>query len=287
MNIEFRYSQHYDLVLHALAYLKVNNASNLYSQQYIQKMEQNKQSPKHDMPQHMRQLEEYYNDNFERLAVINFLPYYAYDYENMRNMFMNYQYFSPRDKTCFVDPFVKILDAECTFFFDYWNSLHKSNESIRHIMEEKFKTELQKYSCIFDYYSKTAVVLFSYNTTRNGRGIFDNNSFSALVPFPDDADKFNHSFIQLLHEYTHQFTDPLLKSNIQMKDGSHNLSESLVILADYYLIKVLNDDFIKPYFQWLSTYGVDPSESNLHKLFPVNEGLTTELKKLIDNILLS
>ena len=35
MKVEFRYSKHFDLVLHVLAYLKVDNASDLYDEEYI------------------------------------------------------------------------------------------------------------------------------------------------------------------------------------------------------------------------------------------------------------
>ena len=42
MKVEFIYPNYYDLVFHVLAYFKVNNASNLYDENYIKKMEDEK-----------------------------------------------------------------------------------------------------------------------------------------------------------------------------------------------------------------------------------------------------
>ena len=44
LEVNFIYSKHSDLVFHVLAYLEVNNASNLYDIEYINKMELEKQN---------------------------------------------------------------------------------------------------------------------------------------------------------------------------------------------------------------------------------------------------
>jgi hypothetical protein len=38
MQIDFVYSKHYDLIFYVLSWLKVNNASDLYDERYIEKM---------------------------------------------------------------------------------------------------------------------------------------------------------------------------------------------------------------------------------------------------------
>ena len=43
----------------------------------------------------------------------------------------------------------------------------------------------------------------------------------------------------LLHEYTHKITDKLLNAEINMHDGSHDLTENMIILFAYYFIKAL------------------------------------------------
>jgi len=156
----------------------------------------------------------------------------------------------------------------------------KSNENLRHSTEEKLKSGLEKYSCIFNYYNKSALVFLSYSITQNGKGFSGINScFSAVIPFTGADGNFVKTFCQLLHEYTHQFTDGLLKMNINMKDGSHRLSEKVVILADYYLIKAIDENFINKYFNWLGT-----TESEFFEIYKINDGLETDLKKQVDNI---
>jgi hypothetical protein len=106
-----------------------------------------------------------------------------------------------------------------------------------------------------------------------------------LIRFPKNKNEFDFSFIQLLHEYTHNITDSLL-NNINMKDGSHNLSEYLVILTDYYLIKSIDKSFIPIYFEWIKDgRNEDLNESKFLSMFNVHENLRTEMKRIINDIL--
>lgn len=286
MKINFIYSQHYDLIFHIMAYFKVNNASDLYDKDYIVKMAKKKAEFAYDIIPVVNSLQKYYNENFERLMLINFLPYYCNDYNEMKKVFLTSNYFTQDDIKFFINPFIEMLDKESVFFFEYWKEVNEKCSLSSSITENYFQKKLEEYSRIFNYFGKSCKILFSYNITRNGRGFYDDSYFAALIRFPKNEAEFNFSFIQLLHEYTHSFTDGLLNKNINMKDGSHNISEYLVIIADYYLIKFIDKNFIPIYFDWIKNVcneAVD--EAKFLNVFNIDENLNSELMKLINNIL--
>jgi hypothetical protein len=281
MEVNINYLKHYDLVFHVLAYLKVDNASNLYSDEYIKKMSIKKQYFKYDIIPKINLLQDYYNNNFERLSMINFLPFYSKDFNDLKNIYRNNNSFNNEDINYFINPFIDILENESVFYFEYWEKIHKNNKFSRNTIEDKFMNELKKYKCIFEYYNKKPLIVFSYSITNNGRGFGNDTSFSAVIPFPENDEKITYSFIQLLHEYTHQFTDNLQGTNINMKDDSHNLSEKTVILTDYYLIKILDNELIKTYLEMFFN-NEKMTEKEILEILNINKKLVIEIKKLID-----
>ena len=286
MNIEYIYLKHYDLIFHVMAYLKVDNASNLYDEKYIAKMAVEKTGFAYDLTPAVSVLQEYYNENFERLMWINFLPYYCDDYDDMKVNFLNSHYFTQDDLQMFIKPFIEVLDNESEFFFEYWNKLHDMNNVSRHSTEDYFQKELAKYSCVFDYFRKPCKIIFSYTITQNGRGLYSDSHFVACIRYPESNTVYNFSFILLLHEYTHAFTDGLLNKNINMNDGSHGLSEKLAIVADYFLIKSIDESFIPVYVE-LVTNGdhKNINDEIFLSMFNIDEYLQAELMELINNIL--
>jgi hypothetical protein len=115
------------------------------------------------------------------------------------------------------------------------------------MLNDKFN----KYECLFKYFNKKAKVYFSYSITANGRGIGSNTHFIAAVPFPQKKHTDEDCFFITLHEFTHQFTDCLINSNISMNNNTHALSENIVIFADYYLLKMIDETKIDMYFNWI------------------------------------
>jgi len=290
MILEIEHSRHFDLLFHALAYLQVDNASNLYCEEYIAQMGITKRRFGYDIQPNIKLLQAYYNANFERLALINFLPYFSEGFEDMKGLLAHCQHFTQGDLQHFVTPFIKILDAESAFYFDYWDALHRDNENKRHAAERGLQSELAKYSCIFEFYNKSAMTFLSYSLTRNGRGFNANPScFDALVPFPKDDESVKSSFFALLHEYTHQFTDVLLNANISMTDNTHNIAEKAAILADYYLIKVISPCDLPTYFEWVAQNGGNQSgggnERDFLSSYSVDDKLKSDLQKLAENII--
>lgn len=59
--MEFRYSKHVDLIYHELASMKVDNASNCYSQQYINKISKEKLNSDYNIETTILNLQNYYN----------------------------------------------------------------------------------------------------------------------------------------------------------------------------------------------------------------------------------
>jgi hypothetical protein len=121
MNIEFKYAKHADLVFHVLAHLKVNNASDLYNQEYIGKMsiEKEKQNFRFSIIPNINSLQEYYNNNSQRLSMINFLPFYCNDFNELKNTLVSFNQFSQDDMRYFINPFIEIMENEVTFYYDY------------------------------------------------------------------------------------------------------------------------------------------------------------------------
>jgi hypothetical protein len=118
--------------------------------------------------------------------------------------------------------------------------------------------------------------------TRNGRGFHIDGCFSAVVPFPKNNESFQSSFFILLHEYTHQFTDNLLNTDINFANGSHNLSEYAVILSDYYLLKTLDENMVPNYIRMFTD---NESETEFMNTYKVGQNLKDKIKELTGNIL--
>ena len=132
MEIVFRYFKYADLMFHVLAHMRVNNASNLYSGEYIDRFSEYRHSISSlvDLESEIVGLEKYYNDNFERLAIINFLPLYEdySEFAKLRNSLLSYEGFTEQDIVCFISPLISILEKESAIYFPFWeNEYHKTN----------------------------------------------------------------------------------------------------------------------------------------------------------------
>ena len=288
MEVKFKYSQHVDLVFHVLAHMRVNNASNLFSAEYIEKIEEEKCAGDLDLAREIKSLEPYYNRNFERLAMINFLPLNSRGLNELKQILLNYDGFNKDDFKAFINPFTDLLEREAAFYYDYWEKQHKALGGRRSVVESQMERLLKDYQCIFDYFQKSALVYFSLSITRNGRGFSGiENYFSAVVPFPAQERDFQGAFFTLLHEYTHQFTDQLLKAEINMEDGSHDLSENIVMLFDYYLIKSVYSADIKAYIDWFAKIsgndGAGISEAEFLAMVSVPEDIKKNMLDLLDS----
>lgn len=285
--MEFRYSMHVDLIYHVLAYMKVDNASNCYSQKYIDRMLIEKKSFEYNIEASIKNLQSYYNTNFSRLMMINFLPFHCTNYDEMKHLFLNYPTFTEEDKQFFLLPLIEALDIEVVFYFPYWRAIHNSYQKERFEIEKWMGNEFNKYKSIFDYFNKPIVLYLSFSITKNGRGYGRNDCFIALSPFMNSIDSYYKTFFQALHEYTHQFTDILI-SNISINNNTHNISELVVIMADYYIIKSIDPESISCYFDWINKIHGNTlkitNDDEFFDIFKLDNNLYLELNKILHNI---
>jgi hypothetical protein len=285
-----RFSKAFDLVFHALAHMKVDNASNLYNADYAASMSKQKQTEgfAYDISSALSEICCYYNANFERLGMINFLPFYCTDYNDMKNRFMQYKGFTQQDMDNFIKPFNKILDNEAEFFFPWWEKQDTENEARKNELTDRINADFEPFTPVFDYYMKLPQIFLSYTLTANGRGFGGfPEYFTALAAFPKTGAKTNFVFYTLLHEITHQFTDSLIKSNISMRDGSHDLSENIVMLTDYYLIEALNPARLDDYFKWIQAMSHNNNTLNAEifmGVFSVGDEVKAEIHGIVSEI---
>ena len=256
VEIVFIYSKCVDLVYHVLAYMQVCNDSNLYSEKYIREFEKYRMASEfsYDLKHAMTKIEQYYNQNFERLGIVNFLPLTQpdEDFEALKERLLNYPGFTREDKDSFVGPFVTALEKESLIYFPYWESEYRNAHDRRQKGEAEREPLLRSCDCVFSHYQKNKAVAFlSFSITCNGRGLQSQDVFFAAVPLPQNEREAEQAFFQLFHEYTHQFTDILLNRMIRMDDGTHDLSENLVILTDYFIIKKIREEMMKKYLTWI------------------------------------
>jgi len=287
MIIEFKYSMVYDLMYHILAHLKVENASNLYSKKYIEEIISNKVTEAVNIEEKLSYLSKYYNENFDRLGIINFLPFYCSSVKELIAVIENYNGFTVTDKEQFIFPLKQIINDECGFYEDYWKKQYDGTSMLRNEFELHIKNEFNQYKVIFSHFKKSAVVGISYSLTNNGRGFGDPSVFQAVVPFVYDEKSYKYSFFQILHEYTHQFTNAMLDGEIRMDDGTHALSEKVVILFDYYLVKALNSQDLNSYLEWIEmTLNIGfRDENEFLSAFQIKNNINEKLLGLINQII--
>ena len=286
MIVQFTYSMIYDLIYHILAHMKVNNASDLYSENYIHRISETKNGKGNDLNQKVLHLLNYYNKNFERLGIINFLPCYCSSIQDLLKTTSTYAGFTDGDKEMFVSPLNELVESEYSFYENYWSALYRETKNDREKLEQWIKTEISKYEVLLSYFKKTAVIGFSYSLTCNGRGYYQVNTFNAIVPFETEECKYETVFYQIMHEFTHQFTDGIIGTNIKMDDGTHDVSENAAILFDYYLIKNIYPQKTSSYFKWISKFAkIDCcDEKTFISYFSVENILNEKLINLVNKI---
>jgi hypothetical protein len=252
MKINFKYSYILDLVYHIFAHIKVDNASDLYDIVYINT----------DLVKLLHDMEKYYNSHFHRLMIIQFILNNSDSINEVSNILLTHPQFTNADIQYFIVPFINILRIEDRSYRRYWDKVDNENLLDKARIETEISEKFSELEWLFNKYEKEINIYLSYSITRNGRGILSAYKYQAVTPYPlhlSDSFDINHCFYMAFHEITHQITDSLVNSHINMNDGSHDLSEKIAVLADYYW---LND---KPaYLKWIS------------QLFGFNEIITTE-----------
>ena len=296
MDLPILYAWYKDIVFHVLTHMKVKNASNVFNDIYVQEIRQEKKrfGITDDLIGRLEALTDYYMKHFERLATINFIPFITNSFEELTQTIISWGSFTEEDKVNFINDFITILEEERAFYYGYW---HQKDNMLKHrkdIVEKNLNDRLTLFKCLFDYYKKykhmEVEVLLSYSMGQNGRGSSNQKFHLVALPFPFNENNEEDTFFMALHELTHPCTDNLVGEykDISMKDGSHDLTENIVMIADYEIIRAVNPILAESYFKWIcnksgnSTVKLD--EDMFYNIFIIPAEIKNALKKRIREI---
>lgn len=296
MNLPILYAWHTDIVFHVLTHMKVENASNIFNEAYVQEIMQEKErlGITSNLIVQLEDLTDYYMKHFERLSIINFIPFITNSFEELVQTIVSWSEFRDEDKRNFINDFVTILEKEKAFYHKYWYQKDNILKNRKIIVEKNLNDRLILFKCLFEYYKQCkhakVEILLSYSIGQNGRGSINQNSLLAALPFPVNENDEEDTFFMALHELTHPCTDNLVgeDKDISMKDGSHDLTENLVMIADYELIKEVYPALVENYFKWICNKAGKPTaqldEDVLYNIFIIPAEIKNELKKRIGEI---
>lgn len=295
MKLPILYTWHRDIVFHVLTHMKVENASNIFNETYVEEVKQEKKRLgfTDNLLDQLENLIDYYMKHFERLAIINFIPFMTNSFEELTETLVNWVSFTEEDKRNFVNNFVAVLEEERAFYQMYWCQKDNLLKNRKIVVEKNLNDRLSLFKCLFEYYkqrqNKKVQLLLSYSMGQNGRGIGNNNTQLAAIPFPIKAEDEENTFFITLHELTHSCTDDLVGEYISMKDESHALTENVVMIADYELIKEINPRLVESYFKWICNKSGNPTvqldEQMFHNIFVIPPKIKDEIKIRIEEIL--
>lgn len=285
-----------DIVFHVLTHMKIENASNIFNETYVHEISQEKRKLgiSNNLPSQLDNLTDYYIAHFERLSIINFIPFMINSFEELTKTLANWSSFTEEDKKNFINDFVALLEQESDFYEMYWYQKNALMLDRKLIVEKNLYSKIDLFNCLFDYYThykhKDICISLSYSMGQNGRCMGNATSQLVAVPFPFKQEDEDNTFFMTLHELTHPCTDSLIGSSISMKDGSHALTENIVMVADYELIKALSPTLVKDYFNWIcnksGNSSVQLDEQMFYSIFiipqKIKEGLTLRLKEILD-----
>lgn len=256
-------SAYTDLIFHIFAHMKVDNASDLYDEAYVVSVEK-ELGRKTVIPEYVV---DYYCANFERLAFINFLPYFMVkNMDELCYMISHAGMTTDEDYTSFIDPFCNVIRDIAMDYIKYRNRKETEQapafEELQNYISKQSLVMERFFDRLSDHTKMNLKVVISDGMRKNGRAAGIGDCFVVTLPAPSENYSVKEIFMQLVHECTHTFTDQLLDS-INMEDGSHDIAEYQVMLFDLWLLQrdccELCDDYIK----WLSQDVLDECNEKL------------------------
>ena len=245
--LEFRYNRFADLFYYLLAHLHIENAADMYDPAFILLMSSRLgYSP--DIP---RDLPIYYDENFDRLSVVNFIPLSVENREACRKEIASCGFLTEDDLQLFVDPLLRLCDEAFEKFNAWWDQKRLETAKTEEYAQRRMLMFKHRFKLFFNHPElKNMRIIFSYTLTRNGRAYVDSRTEVVYLRLPEKDRDFLPCLFQFLHECTHRITDPLLKKNILMSDGTHDIAEYQVLCFDEYMIDALCPDLSKAYRAW-------------------------------------
>ncbi|MBE5864396.1 MAG: hypothetical protein IJL09_00260 [Lachnospiraceae bacterium] len=253
-----------DLIFHIFAHMKVNNASDTYDEAYVANMEK-ELSRKTVIPESVTA---YYCANFERLAFVNFLPYFmARSVDEVCYMIGQVGMATEEDAEKFIQPFCDVIRELSADYAKYWEKKAKDNqesyEGLKAYLSEQTLVTMKRFFESLRGMTNTKLKLLISESLRcNGRATIMGDTCIVTLPMPSERYSKQQIFMQLVHECTHMMTDPLIKS-IRMDDGSHDIAECQVMLFDLWLFERDSEELRDAYVKWISQEVLEECEKSL------------------------
>jgi len=285
-NFIFKTEVHIDLLFHILAHMDTgNDAANLYSEDYVKKILDEKQKLRidADLTNKLDSIKDIFiPDN--GLRMIDFFPFGFSDYEEFlkglnwlstdsneknQNDTLNLyrtRFITTQEQRDFIGKFSGILDHEYrTFYRDYWKREQGRLAVIKGQFEEFVKTNGEKLLSAAMKKEKKKTEFYScLSMTRYGRGFRSRYGFGAAVKFPENKEEFLPSFITAAREITLQFSNPIIiksenfdysqSSTMEGSEGYkiHAAVECGAIYLDYLLFQKFLPEYLKNFLLFYS-----------------------------------
>ena len=245
--VEFGYTRFGDLFYYLLAQMPIGCAADVSDPVYAKRMAECLGiTPK--IPQDMIR---YYQEHFDRLAIINFVPLTVGDERQCLDALASCGMLTEEDLRLFAGPLTDICAEVSGPFCRWWDLRHAGLAKEAESVYSRFCALYDRFRGFFDALPLKQRILFSYSLKKNGRAFGDPDTLNVYLPYPEKDTDLTGCFFQFLHECTHGVTDPLLERPILMADGSHDTAEHQVLIFDECLVREACPDLLAEYRRWI------------------------------------
>ena len=256
---EFLYNPFADLFYYLLAHMPIDCAADVSDPGYTAEMA----GCLGVYPGIPQRLISYYQEHFDRLAVINFMALAAENPGQFREMLAGCGMLTDKDMKDFIDPLIEICDRVSGTFYQWWKEHHTETAQQAEKVYTRFRALADRFGGFFKGLGMDTKVLFSYSLRKNGRAFNQQNAMVVYLTYPEKEEELTGCFLQFLHECTHSVTDPMISGDIRMEDGSHDIAEYQVLCFDEYLIEALCPDLSGAYRDWIGEENLEVSRKML------------------------
>ena len=256
---EFLYNPFADLFYYLLAHMPIDCAADVSDPGYTAEMA----GCLGVYPGIPQRLISYYQEHFDRLAVINFMALAAENPGQFREMLAGCGMLTDKDMKDFIDSLIEICDRVSGTFYQWWKEHHTETAQQAEKVYTRFRALADRFGGFFKGLGMDTKVLFSYSLRKNGRAFNQQNAMVVYLTYPEKEEELTGCFLQFLHECTHSVTDPMISGEIRMEDGSHDIAEYQVLCFDEYLIKALCPDLSGAYRDWIGEENLEVSRKAL------------------------
>ncbi len=277
-----------DLTYHLFSYMDLGseNAANVYSKDYIAKIEKIKKGYdfKDTLEEDLKDLTEVFYKRFSSLEKIMFIPFYVSSYEEFKNVVLTGGEFTEEDITDFVQPFLEVMEKEQEFYLPYWDNLWESDKQNRSQFIEYLNTQFSPIQNLLDYEGIIPEIYLCYSMSKNGRGFDKNGTKCVAVLSPTNEEKYSYSYFFVLHELTHVITDPIVGVAVSPVGEDHNIIENLVFLFDYYLLENLAPEQLPEYLDYIKIDDQQITNDKLEEIYEIKDEYKQKLHEIVDTI---